>query len=65
LKIFDEVRQHIADEVVKLEDNNEVQVTISVGVCTYLCENLDDMIKAADNKLYEAKEGGRNKVCSD
>jgi len=43
-----------------------IPVTISVGV-TLLVENdrvASDVIARADEKLYEAKRTGRNKVCS-
>lgn len=41
-----------------------LKVTISLGVAEYSDEmNLsDDLVKAADNALYKAKEGGRNRV---
>ena len=42
-----------------------IPVTISVG-CAVLGEekNAADLIQLADDKLYEAKRGGRNRVCS-
>lgn len=42
-----------------------IQFTISTGVVTQPGENLDDMIKRADEKLYQAKEQGRNRVIVD
>lgn len=44
-------------------DENDIKVTISVGVATY-DQSLDegeDFIKLADKYLYEAKNAGRNK----
>ncbi|MBW2699780.1 MAG: diguanylate cyclase [Deltaproteobacteria bacterium] len=44
-------------------DENDIKVTISVGVATY-DQSLDegeDFIKLADKHLYEAKNAGRNK----
>ena len=42
----------------------EIKVTVSIGISTKLCP-LDEMIKNADNLLYEAKNTGRNKVVID
>ena len=47
------------------EDDNPVKITISIGVVIYPqqgLENSDNVIKAADEALYHAKETGRNKV---
>jgi diguanylate cyclase (GGDEF)-like protein len=42
-------------------------ITISVGVADFDsldgAENSDALVQAADTKLYEAKNGGRNRVC--
>lgn len=42
-----------------------VLVTASVGVATIseVGEHPEDILKVADRALYDAKEGGRNKVC--
>lgn len=45
-----------------------LDITISVGVAdmTSLTDGLDanELVQASDAKLYEAKDGGRNRVCS-
>ncbi len=42
-----------------------LQVTVSIGVATLDGKNfetLEDLIRSADENLYEAKEGGRNRI---
>ena len=63
-KIAEELRQLTEDHRFTFE-GEDIRVTISLGV-----SKLEDggdvigFIKTADEKLYEAKRGGRNKTCS-
>ncbi|MFT5426201.1 MAG: PleD family two-component response regulator [Gammaproteobacteria bacterium] len=46
------------------EIDPELQVTISIGLNGDLhLENFEQMLMAADTKLYKAKNAGRNQVC--
>ena len=47
-------------------DRQHIPVTVSLGVATIDGTQSDaqDLIRAADGKLYEAKAAGRNRVCS-
>jgi diguanylate cyclase (GGDEF)-like protein len=47
-------------------ENTAMPVTISMGVATMDVESVDPqaLIKRADERLYEAKSSGRNRVCA-
>jgi len=63
-KIADDLRQLVEGHDFTFE-GEQIPVTVSVGVASLTDDmNSSDFIKAADEKLYEAKRGGRNKVCS-
>ncbi|MGI9606808.1 MAG: diguanylate cyclase domain-containing protein, partial [Acidimicrobiales bacterium] len=40
-------------------------VTVSIGVADTATASADDLVERADAALYEAKRGGRNRVCVD
>lgn len=44
-------------------DGVRVPVTVSIGVTLELGASVDDMLKRADQALYQAKQSGRNQVC--
>ncbi|HET6282519.1 MAG TPA: GGDEF domain-containing protein [Polyangia bacterium] len=60
----EKIRQIVEKQDFKFE-NTKIRVTISMGVATIDDELADasTLIKRADERLYEAKSGGRNKVC--
>lgn len=44
-------------------DDNVVQVTVSIGVTEYMPgENTDDLVKRADEAMYQSKHQGRNRI---
>jgi two-component system, cell cycle response regulator len=58
------IRKMVAEHEFEFE-GQPLRVTVSVGVGT-LSEGMNtvsDLIQEADERLYEAKRGGRNKVC--
>lgn len=62
--IAERLRKKINDAVVEI-DGNRISITASLGVACYPCDgvtDLNDLLKAADRALYEAKEEGRNRV---
>ncbi|MDY7227918.1 GGDEF domain-containing protein [Hyalangium rubrum] len=46
-------------------DKHSIPVTVSLGVAEFASEHrgASDLVGAADERLYEAKTGGRNRVC--
>jgi|TARA_Y100000310_G_scaffold325755_1_gene389756 diguanylate cyclase (GGDEF)-like protein len=66
VNIADRVRRTVAEKVFIYEEQN-LEVTISVGVATYIGDTslstLVELIRAADRALYEAKSAGRNCTC--
>ncbi len=65
LEIGERVRQGIAETRFfneHLQPNKNL--TVSIGVATYSSSlaNLEDLLRAADNALYRAKKGGRNRI---
>ncbi len=62
--IAERLRKKISEAIVRV-DGNTIPVTASLGVACFPAEGLDDMndlLKAADEALYKAKESGRNRV---
>ena len=59
------LRQGIEDVVVRYGDKSLPRITISVGVAHYPAHGAmpQDLLRAADDALYEAKAKGRNQVC--
>jgi len=62
--LAEKIRKQIEFHSFKTE-NHPLKVTISLGVASISKDvsNYLDLIKRADNSLYKAKEGGRNRVC--
>ncbi len=61
--IAEDLRRRVQDKQFVFEGET-IPVTISMG-CAELKPDMDStgFLKAADEKLYEAKRGGRNRVC--
>jgi two-component system cell cycle response regulator len=59
----EKIRKLVEKTIFKFEDTR-IPVTISVGVCSLQQESSNpvDFIKQADDKLYQAKNNGRNQV---
>ncbi|WCP66518.1 response regulator [Vibrio tubiashii] len=55
---IENVRLRIEKTLIK-HDSNSIQLTVSIGVCNSRA-SLNEQIKLADDRLYEAKAAGRN-----
>ncbi len=61
--VADRLRESISEIVVYSDEGDEVRFTISIGVSSSeISDNIDTLIKTADEALYKAKENGRNRV---
>jgi diguanylate cyclase (GGDEF)-like protein len=56
------IASRIIGSINKTVYNFEESVTVSIGAAQWDKDNRNDLIKKADDKLYEAKENGKNKV---
>jgi len=63
IQFAEKIRKLVEKAVFTFEDT-EIPVTISIGVTNYDTQQADvsEFIKVADEKLYEAKQAGRNRV---
>jgi diguanylate cyclase (GGDEF)-like protein len=59
------IRQAIAQRLIHVYDE-DLSVTISIGVSVFPAggTGLEELIDAADRALYQAKQQGRNRVCT-
>lgn len=62
-RVAERLRIKISKLVVKGEQGQDVQFTVSIGlVSSTVSDNIAEMLKMADEALYVAKENGRNRV---
>ena len=61
LDMLEDFRQSFAELTINSGEHS-IQCTMSIGVTNGDYEQLDSLVKTADELLYQAKEGGRNQV---
>lgn len=66
MKLMEEIRKFSEESLKGGNSREQYQITLSIGVASYpqLVKNSRELIKAADDALYLAKQEGRNRVKS-
>ena len=60
-KLFESIREEFENNIIKTGDL-EIQFTTSIGICYGIKDDLEAMIKVADDGLYYCKNNGRNQI---
>lgn len=60
--LVERLRQHWSEHEISISDTEAIKTTFSAGVAEY--QKGKDIIAEADKMVYQAKETGRNRVCS-
>ncbi len=60
-ELFDSFRLALEQQTIEAQ-GKLLNISVSIGVSTVLAASIDDMISAADELLYRAKNEGRNRV---
>ena len=60
------LRKYIERTVFVIDAKKQINITVSIGISTYkeTVSHINDMREVADQKLYESKESGRNRISS-
>lgn len=63
-RLGERIRQSVADHPFTLPDGERIAVTVSIGIAAFpgAAREAADVVAHADQALYAAKEGGRNRV---
>jgi len=65
LVVMERLRTIISQMPIEIDDEQQLEVTFSAGVTAlYPHDDMDSFFHRADEALYEAKHGGRNRVAS-
>ena len=65
IMVADRIRQAINQQLINLEEDVDIQVSSSIGVCEYEpWEEIEQTLRRADDALYRAKTTGRDRVVS-
>ncbi len=63
MEYFESIRRRTERIPISIGNGKTIQCTISIGVTSNKYNNLDQVLKEADEMLYQAKNSGRNQVC--
>lgn len=65
-EIIERVRKEVANSPININETDTVNITASFGVAGYRPgDTQENLLKRADEALYRAKQGGRNRVCQE
>ncbi|HEV8661268.1 MAG TPA: sensor domain-containing diguanylate cyclase [Thermoanaerobaculia bacterium] len=61
--VADRMLNHVRDMEVMAEDDGAIHCTVSIGIAQYQGSdaNFNDLVRRADDRLYEAKRQGKNR----
>ncbi len=64
VKLAEKIRATVEEEMVSRGIASGGQVTVSIGIASYPddAQNGEDLVQRADEQLYRAKQGGKNRV---
>jgi diguanylate cyclase (GGDEF)-like protein len=65
VNLIDSFKQHLAAQIVDVNDEDFLRIAFSAGVTNIKQETINAMLNTADEHLYRAKEAGRNMVIGD
>lgn len=65
--VMERLLEELSQIPIPADDGSTFHITFSAGVAEYPADGAtaDDLVKAADARLYAAKEAGRARVCND
>ncbi len=65
--IAERLRQRIEETSVAVDEHSNIRFTVSIGVsaCPESADEAEDLVWIADQRLYKAKAGGRNRVIAE
>jgi diguanylate cyclase (GGDEF)-like protein len=67
LDVAENLRHEVEDTLIPNANGSDIKITLSIGVTSLqptVDSSMDAFFSKADKALYNAKEAGRNKVCS-
>jgi diguanylate cyclase len=64
--LAERIREAVAATAFSIPGDETIQISISIGVAAFpqVTDSPEALVDAADVALYEAKQSGRNRVCS-
>jgi diguanylate cyclase (GGDEF)-like protein len=65
VNLIDGFKQHLASQIVDVNDEDFVRIAFSAGVTNIKYDTINALLNQADEYLYRAKEAGRNMVIGD